>query len=195
VELPTLSIPLLIFAAEMLVVTVGTLRIIFVARGLTLLAPLLGFIEVLTWLLAIGLTMQNLDDWKCFIAFALGFTVGNWLGIVIEKRLAIGAVIVRIISHLDSSALVNALREARFGVTCVDGAGASGKVQIIMSVIKRRQLPEVVALIEAHQPGAFYAVDDLQSASEGIFPTAKERPTVIPLPLSRMLRLIVNGAR
>ena len=42
-----------------------------------------------------------------------------------------------------------------------------------MTVVKRRQLEEVFDLIEAHHPGAFYAVDELQSASDGVFPERK----------------------
>src|SRR5258707_15428265 len=84
------QIPLMIFAAEVCVVTVSTLRIIAIARGQTLLAPVLGFFEITTWLFAIGQTMQNLDNVACFFAFALGFTLGNFLGIRIEKMLALG---------------------------------------------------------------------------------------------------------
>src|ERR1044071_7902580 len=71
-----------IFLAEMCVVTIGTLRIIFVARGRKYLAPLLGFFEIMSWLFAIGQVMQNLDNPVCFLAFAAGFTLGNFLGIL-----------------------------------------------------------------------------------------------------------------
>jgi uncharacterized protein YebE (UPF0316 family) len=179
-ELPEYLIPVLIFAAEVCVVTVGTLRIIFVSRGQKILAPLLGFFEILIWLFAIGQTMQNLNNVACFLAFALGFTLGNWLGILIEKKLAMGTVIVRVITHRDAADLIAALRAASFGVTCVDGHGAKGKVQIVLTVVKRKQLAEVVALIEAYHPHAFYAVDELQTASEGIFPAARKRPGVLP---------------
>ena len=174
-ELSALQLPLLIFAAEVCVVTASTLRIIFVARGQTLLAPLLGFFEITTWLFAIGKTMQNLDNFTCSLAFALGFTLGNLLGMLIEKKLAMGTVVVRVITHRDAAELIAALRAARFGVTCMDGEGATGPVQIIVTVVKRKQLAEVVALIEAHHPQAFYAVDEVQSAAAGIFPALPRR--------------------
>jgi uncharacterized protein YebE (UPF0316 family) len=176
------------------VVTVGTLRIIFVARGQTILAPILGFVEVSSWLFAIGLTMQNLDNWTCCIGFALGFALGNWLGIVIEKWLALGAVTVRVITHCVADPLIAALRGAGFGVTTLAGQGASGTVQIVMTVVKRTQLAEVITLIETHQPGAFYAIEEVQSASEGVFPALKERPRVVPLPLARMLGIVSSGS-
>src|SRR5690242_9298692 len=71
VDLSTYSIPFLIFIAEVCALTVSTLRIIFVSRGHKFLAPLLGFFEIMIWLFAIGETMRNLDNWACFIAFAL----------------------------------------------------------------------------------------------------------------------------
>lgn len=173
-----LALSLMIFLAEMCVVTLGTLRIIFIARGNKILAPLLGFFEVLIWLFAISQVMQNLGSGICFVAFALGFTLGNFLGILIEKKLALGMAVVRIITNRPAHALIQQLRAASFGVTCVDGRGATGPVQIVMTVVKRRQLDAVFDMIEEHHPHAFYAVDELQSASEGIFPERK--PLEIP---------------
>jgi uncharacterized protein YebE (UPF0316 family) len=187
----SIALPFLIFLAEVAVVTFGTLRIIFVARGQKVIAPILGFFEVFIWLLAISQVMQNLSDWSCFVAFALGFTLGNYLGILIEQRLALGTVIVRIITHRDATDLVEQLRAANFGFTCVEGQGATGKVQIVLTIVKRKQLAEVVALIKAYHPGAFYAVDDLQSASEGIFPAPKEKPAIVPRPLFRAITKMV----
>lgn len=186
-ELSALLTPLMIFLAEMTVVTLGTLRIIFVSRGQKVLAPLLGFFEILIWLFAIGQTMKNLNDFACFLAFALGFTLGNLLGIIIEKRLAMGTVIVRVITRRDAADLIEALRAANFGVTCVDGEGATGRVQVVLTVVKRKQLGEVVAHIEACHPHAFYAVDDVQTASEGIFPIPRRRPGVLPTPLKSLM--------
>jgi uncharacterized protein YebE (UPF0316 family) len=154
----------------MCVVTLNTLRTIFVSRGNKVLAPILGFFEVLTWLFAITKVMQNLDKASCALAFACGFTLGNFLGLLIEKRLALGMAIVRIITNRPAQALIDYLRRAQFGVTSIEGRGATGPVQIVMTVVKRRQLEEVFDLIEAHHPGAFYAVDELQSATDGVFP-------------------------
>jgi uncharacterized protein YebE (UPF0316 family) len=185
------ALPLLIFVAEVCVVTLGTLRIIFVARGQKVLAPLLGFFEILIWLFAISQIMQNLSNATCFVAYAVGFTLGNYLGIIIEKKLAMGTVIVRIITHREAVGLIDQMRAASFGVTTVEAQGATGTVQIVMTVVKRKQLPEVVALIETHHPNAFYAVDDLQSACEGIFPAAKSKAGIVPLPFFKFMRLAV----
>lgn len=178
----SLLVPLLVFVAEMTVVALGTLRIIFVARGQRLLAPLLGFFEVLIWLFAITQVMQNLQDWDCLIAFALGFTLGNYVGMLVERWLALGSVVVRAFCAHDPAALVDRLRAHDYGVTCVDGRGAKGPVQIIMTVIKRRQLEEVTEMIRACQPGTFYAVEELQTTSDGVFPRPRpERSDIVSL--------------
>src|SRR6266705_2889789 len=131
----SLQVPLLIFIAEVCVVTVSTMRIIAIARGQTLIAPVLGFFEITIWLFAIGQTMQNLNNVACFFAFALGFTLGNFLGMQIEKMLALGTMVVRVITHRDATELIDCLRSASYGVTCVNGHGAMGPVQIVMTVV------------------------------------------------------------
>ncbi len=180
--LPTL--PLIIFVAELCVVTLSTMRVIFVARGMKFLAPVLGFFEVATWLFAIGQIMQNLSDLGCYVAFAAGFTLGNYLGVLLEKKLAIGSVVVHITSKKDVGDLVEGLRAAAYGVTTMDARGATGPVQVVFTVIKRRELDNVVAIIKGFDANAFYSVNELQAAASGIFPTAKGRPRgVVPLPV------------
>jgi uncharacterized protein YebE (UPF0316 family) len=171
-------LPLLVFVAEMCVVTVGTIRIIFVARGMKRLAPVLGFIEVSIWLFAMGQIMQNLSDLNCYLAFAGGFTVGNFLGILIEKKVAIGNLLVQIITNKDAGELIANLRAAKYGVTQMDGHGATGPVQIVLTVIQRKELADVIALIQRFDSRAFYAVNDLQSATQGIFREARNPPVL-----------------
>jgi uncharacterized protein YebE (UPF0316 family) len=163
-------LPLLIFAAEVTVVTCGTLRIIFVSRGNRLLAPFLGFIEVTVWLFAISQVMQNVSDGFCFLAFAAGFTTGIFLGIFSEKTLAMGLAQVSIVMATDRQGLIDELRARDFGVTCVRGQGSQGPVDVVFTVIKRRQLTQVLPLLDA--AGAFYTVDEVTCVSQGIFPSA-----------------------
>ncbi len=160
-------LPVFIFLAEMCVVTISTMRTIFVARGKKVLAPLLGFFEVSIWLFAIGQVMQNLSDWSCSASFAGGFTLGNFLGILLEEKLAMGNAVVRIITHKDADRLVEGLRLAGFGVTLVDGRGSFGPVRIVLCIVRRKALERVLALAKSFDPKVFYSVDDLQSAAEG----------------------------
>ena len=106
--LDRIPLPVLVFLAELCVVTLATLRIIFLSRGRKLPAAVLGFFEITLWLFAIGQIMQNLSDLGCFFGFAAGFTCGNYLGVLIEQRLAIGTLVVRTITHKDAGDLTRA---------------------------------------------------------------------------------------
>jgi uncharacterized protein YebE (UPF0316 family) len=172
----TLQLALLIFLAEMCVVSLSTVRIIFVARGRKYLAPLLGMFEIIIWLYAIGQIMRNLTDVSCYVAFAGGFAAGNFFGILIEQRLAIGSLVVRIITNKDARLLIADLKAARYGVTSMEGRGSTGPVRIVFSVIQRKELANMVAIIHGFDPKAFYSVEDLQSVAEGIFPDTRALP-------------------
>lgn len=180
-----LVLPLLVFIAELAVVTIGTVRIIFVARGRKVLAPLLGFFEVSIWLFAIGQIMRNLADVSCYLAFAGGFTLGNFLGVLLERRLAMGSVVVQIITRGDAGRLVERLRVSDFGVTSIDAHGATGPVQVVFTVIRRRDLNQVIGLIRDFDAKAFYAINDLQSTAAGISRPARAYPSILP---SRVFR-------
>ena len=192
-EMPWLV--LFIFLAEMCVVTLCTLRTIFLAKGMRLLAPLLGFFEVSIWLFAIGQVMRNLGDVRCALAFAGGFTLGTFLGILIEQKLALGSVVVRTITNKDVGALVGALREAGYGVTCLAGEGVTGPVQMVFTVVPRRALPVVTSLLKAFDPGVFYSVDALQSAAAGVAPSPRRTwQGLLPQRLCPALRLFGKAA-
>jgi uncharacterized protein YebE (UPF0316 family) len=167
------GIPLLIALARVVDVSIGTLRIIFVAKGLRLWAPILGFFEVSIWLGAISQVMGNLTTPINFIAYALGFSLGNYLGMYIESRLALGMVVVRIITKKDSTLLVQALRNLRYSVTVADAEGNVGAVKIIFTVIKRVDIKNVTQLILKHNPLAVYSIEDVRHASDPDFPPLK----------------------
>jgi uncharacterized protein YebE (UPF0316 family) len=169
-------LPVLIFLAEMCVVTISTVRIIVIGRGLKSLAAGLGFFEISIWLFAIGQVMSNLTDPACYAAFAGGFVAGNYLGILIEGKMALGTVVVRVITRRDCRALIDSLRFSGFGVTSMGAQGVTGPVQIVFTVVKRKQLPIVLGLVKQFDSRAFYSVDDLHSCAESVYPASKGAP-------------------
>jgi uncharacterized protein YebE (UPF0316 family) len=159
------TLPLAIFLAEMCVVAISTMRIIFIGRGIKTLAAGLGFFEVTIWLFAIGQVMSNLSNPACYAAFAGGFVTGNYLGMYLEQRMAIGSVLVRVITGQDARRLVDLLREAGCGVTRVGAHGLTGPVEIVFTVIRRRRLADVLAVVKRFDVDAFYSVDDLHAST------------------------------
>ena len=163
-------LPLLIFLARVVDVSLGTMRIISLSRGLRKIAPVLGFIEILIWLLAIRQIFNHLNNPMCYIGYAGGFATGIFIGMTIEQKLAMGLRVIRVITRKDASKLIDTLRNSGFGVTVTDAAGNTGKVKIIFTVVKRTDINEILARIKQFNPKAFYSIEDVRAASEGIFP-------------------------
>ncbi|HUW18002.1 MAG TPA: DUF2179 domain-containing protein [Sedimentisphaerales bacterium] len=181
-------LPLLIFFARIFDVTIGTMRIIFVSRGAKIIAPLLGFFEVLIWLVAIGKVMQNLDNISCYIAYGGGFAAGNFIGIWIEEKLAMGSLMVQVISKQDASELIDALNCTGYGATSVPAYGKTGEVQIVHTIIRRSDLKDVVEIIRRFNPRAFYTIGDVRFVKEGVFPLKKSFYERAGLGLPKMYR-------
>lgn len=181
-------LPVLIFLARILDVSFGTIRIIFVSRGRKFLAPLIGFFEILIWLVAIGKVMQNLTNVYCYIAYAGGFAAGNFMGMWIEEKLAIGTLIIQIITNKDASALIAKLQSSGYGVTSVPAEGSTGQVHIVYSLIKRSALKDVMAIIKRFNPKAFYTIEDVRFASKELFPLRQSACTKGFLGLLKMRR-------
>jgi uncharacterized protein YebE (UPF0316 family) len=163
-------LPILIFLARIFDVSLGTIRVIFISKGIRYLAPIIGFFEVIIWLLAIGQIMNNLTNFVAYIAYGAGFAAGTYIGMVIEEKISLGLVSVRIITKKDPGELIQYLRLNNYGVTSLDGEGGTGKVKMVFTIIKRQDLPHVVEIIKQFHPNAFYSVDDVKSVGEGIFP-------------------------
>jgi uncharacterized protein YebE (UPF0316 family) len=165
-----LVLPALIFLARICDVSLGTIRVIFVSRGYRYLAPLLGFFEISIWLMAIGQIMRDLNNVAAYLAYAGGFSLGTFVGITLEERLSLGMVIVRVITKRDCTPLTDRLKAESYGLTMLDAEGATGPVTILFTVLKREDLPRVVGIIKEFNPHAFYSVEDVRTASEGVFP-------------------------
>jgi len=162
-------LPLMIFLARICDVSIGTLRIILVARGQKVIAPLLGFVEVLIWIIAIGQIMENLDNWMCYLFYALGFATGNYIGMVIEEKIAMGIVGLRLVTAKPATELIVALSEKGFGHTHMDAQGATGAVHVLFITVSRKHLKELLTIINEYNPGAFYTVEDIRFVNKGVF--------------------------
>ncbi len=168
-------IPVLIFCARICDVTLGTIRVIFISKGIKYLAPIIGFVEVIIWLLAIGQVMNNLTHPVAYIAYGAGFASGTYIGMLIEEKISLGLTSVRIITKKDPTELIDYLRSQNYGVTSIDGTGGTGKVKMVFTIIKRQDLHNVVGIVKQFNPNAFYSVEEVKSIAEGVFPEKHPR--------------------
>lgn len=159
-------LPLLIFLARVADVSIGTIRVILVMQGKKGLAPLLGFFESLIWLLAIGQIFQHIDNPISYISYAMGYAFGTYVGIILEEKMAIGRVVVRVITALPANDLIDYLDKKNHRYSNIDATGNDGKVNIIFTVVKRNTLKELIPKIQEFNPKAFYTIEGVKKVSE-----------------------------
>jgi len=169
-------LPFFIFSARIMDVSLGTMRVIFVSKGFKLFAAFCGFFEVLIWIFAITTIMKNLTNIYNYFAYAAGFATGNFVGMVIEEKIALGTVLVRIVTRSNVLELVDYLKNSNYGVTLLDAHGLYGDVRILFTIIPRHQLESVISSIKNVNPQAFYTVEDVRFVNEKIFPYRNTSP-------------------
>lgn len=158
---------LLIFVLRVVGVSLITVRILLVGRGVELWSAVIGFFEVLIYVVAIGLVVNDLTNIPAVIGYCLGFSVGTIVGIRIDRRLAFGFASVRVISREHGEAVAAALRQAGFGATLSWGEGRDGRVGIVNSVIPRRRMRAAMDAVRAVDGDAFLVVDEARAVHRG----------------------------
>lgn len=161
-----LLLPLMIFCARVVDVTLSTIKILFVMNGKRDIAPLLGFFEALIWLVAIGQIISNVDNVWSYLAYAGGFATGTWVGMFFEEKLAVGRVVLRLIVNDSIDDLRDFLHEHDFRYSILDGEGRMGKVSIVFLVVDRDKLPQLIAGVNEHHPNAFYTIEGVRKVSK-----------------------------
>lgn len=172
--------PILIIFSRVLDVSLGTLRVVFISRGFKKIAPFIGFFEVLIWIIVVRQIFTNVTNPAWFIAYALGFGLGTYIGIIISEKLSVGEVLVRIITTKNADQLIKELKESGHGITVTNSEGKFSKGKIIFSVIQSKELTEVIKIINKNNPKAFFTVEDVRKVSSGQF---KKRNKGFQMPL------------
>jgi len=166
-------LPLIIFFARICDVSLGTLRIVFISKGKKNIAPILGFFEVLIWVVIISEVLKNVGSMVGYVAYAGGYAAGNYIGMLIEERIALGTQLIKVFSSKDVMSLQKSLNEAGFGTTVVDGDGSAGKVKILYTVVGRKTAEQAKKILVEFDPLIFYVIEDVRLVKSGIFPQAK----------------------
>lgn len=170
-ELHPVLLAVAIFFARIMDVSLGTVRTIVVFRGHRLLAAVIGFFEIIIWVVAAGQVLKNLDAWYLVVAYAGGFGAGNYIGIWMESKLAMGREMVSAISFRADGGLARLLRERGFRAIDVDAdMGRGPPVDLVITVTRRRRVPELLQTILEADPEAQYSVSDIKMAHEGFDP-------------------------
>ena len=161
--------PLMIFFARVFDVSFGTLRVIFISQGFKKIATIVGFFEVLVWILVARQVITNLENFLWIVAYAAGYACGTYAGIVMCEKLSIGTVAIRVILKSKSNEIIDEIRDAGFGVTVLEGRGAKTKSSVILSIVDLKDVPEVMRIVKSYNPRAFYTVESVRDVREGTF--------------------------
>jgi uncharacterized protein YebE (UPF0316 family) len=163
--------PILICLSRLLDVSLGTVRVIFVSKGLKKLAPILGFFEVFMWIVVASQVMRNSSNLLYYVAYAAGFAVGTYAGLNLDEKLSIGIIGIRIITNKKVTEILEALRSKNFGVTQLRGEGAFGPVDFLFTITDRVNIKNLTEIIKNIDPDIFYVIEDIRSVSySGVFP-------------------------
>lgn len=158
---------LFIFTARATDMSMATIRTIMIVRGKKFTAAFIGFFEIILYLLAIGQVLSNLDNMGNIIAYASGFATGNYLGVILEEKMAIGSVLSQIITKKDEGEFSKFLRDNDFGVTSTWGEGKEGKISILKVVSTRKELYKLNKLVNQFDENAFTTVSDIRNLKGG----------------------------
>ncbi|OPL19148.1 MAG: hypothetical protein AVO35_12385 [Candidatus Aegiribacteria sp. MLS_C] len=165
----------LVFLARVLDVTLGTIRTISIVQGRTLLAFMLGFVEVSVWLGVISAVIGQVQANPVLAVFySLGFATGNVVGITIERRLAMGSIVIKIMARGSASELANRIRSMGFGVTEFQGSGMTGSVTELYIVCARRDFKDIMQEVRGIDPDIFFVTEPVGTLGSGKIPSTIE---------------------
>lgn len=165
---------ILIFFARLADVSLGTIRMIMVVRGKRIVAACIGFVEAIIYILAVGKVLSSMNNLLNVLAYALGFAAGNYLGIFLEGKMALGDIIVQVVLEHEVTELVEKLRNNGFGATVVEGCGRKGAKHLLNVTLQRKNLSKLYSIIDNHDKEAFVTVTDVRSIRGGYFSGIKK---------------------
>jgi len=164
-----------IIALRLIDVSLGALRIQYLVRGRRAVAGALGFVESLTWVVAAGLVLSDLDEWYKVIAYAAGYGLGTAAGGYLDGLIASGQVFLRVMSPIASPEVAGQLRTAGFAATVLNGEGLDGDVRLTVAAMPRRQLHHALDIIRSVNPDAFVTTDEINASSAGAMKAGRLR--------------------
>lgn len=160
---------LFIFIAKIFEVSLMTLRTVLITRGEKVYGAIIGFFEVTIWLYLVNKVLVGInEDPIRMVIYALGFACGNYLGSVIEEKLALGLLTISVIvSEADGDILAEHLRKDNIGVTKIKAEGINENKSILMVHAKRRRKNEIIKLIESTNVNAVISINDIKTVYGG----------------------------
>ncbi len=145
----------IILLSRVVDVSMGTFRVQMIVQRKKLIAGILGFFEVLIFIIIVSKVIQDIGNWANVIAYCGGFALGNIVGIYISEKISKEIISIGIISKKKWQKIEDSLREEGFGVTRSIGYGKEGEVQILKIISDRNYFPKIRDISLEHDRNAF----------------------------------------
>jgi uncharacterized protein YebE (UPF0316 family) len=156
-----------IFCARLVDVGLGTVRVQMVFRRKKTFAAVIGFFEILIFIVVVSRVIQDISNWPFVLAYASGFAAGTFMGAYLSEKIAHRLVQATIICHEPWHEVAVAVRGAGFALTHFDGTGRDGHVDVIDVVCADKGLSRLMAVVKKADPNAFLYTQELSSLHGG----------------------------
>lgn len=161
-----------VFFARICDVSIGTIRTIVTVQGRTVIAFFLAVVEVTIWITVVSTVIHMVKEKPLLIVFyAFGYATGNVVGIIVERRLAFGLIILKVITRRAGKGLTEFLRGLGQPVTVFQGEGMKGPVEELYIVCRRKDLRWILPEVKHQDPDAFYVLEQARDVSKVLRPT------------------------
>lgn len=161
---------LIIFCAKIVEVSISTVRLVLINKGERVKGAILGFVEIMIWLVVVSSVLTNIaEDPIKVLIYAAAFSLGNFIGVTIESKIAVGLASIQVVvNQKDGELLADALRDQEYGVTIIEGKGKDESVKSLLFIqLKRKKIPEAVKVIKQNNPNAYITINDIKSMLGG----------------------------
>ncbi len=162
---------IIIFLARICDVSIGTVRTIVTVQGRTVIAFILAIFEIGIWITVVSAVIHQIKAQPLLIIFyAFGYATGNVVGILVERKLAFGIIILKVITRDAGGALADYLRQRGQPVTVFVGEGMAGPVKELYIACRRRDLKWILPKVRQKDPNAFYVIEQARDMGKVLKP-------------------------
>lgn len=158
-----------IFFCRILDVTFGTVRQVLTIKERTLLASLIGFVEVIIWYLVVREAITSDFGVYTAIAYAGGFATGTFVGGMIAKKFITVKICTQVVTSSRDANIVELIQNAGFGVSVVNVNSSKFGEEKYLLIIESNgsRLSELKRLIKSHDEKAFIFVQESKTVVNG----------------------------
>ena len=167
---------LLIFILKIIEMTIGTVRLLLIRKGYRREGTLLAFVQIMMWSFVASRVIMGIADAPVKgVVYAVGFSIGIYIGSRVESYLAIGRVLIQtIVSRENSSSIISGLREKGYAVTSMDARGRDSERTVLKIIANRKGKEEIINDISRLDNTAMIITNDISTLKGGTVASARK---------------------